>query len=737
MLNTTISFKTYEKEINNFLLSCTIKNNWIINSINNILISKKIKVDINNPASWKYYVNLSGSYHESDEQIFITSFDTKEKILFDKNTLTVHARTREYYTPGNIGYVELSEQYPNHVDFIKSVIYPVSNIDDAIAADNFTLLSYGPNILESDEEQSIVFMIKQFIKYVTCRWYFLWLSHETFYEAVFWGNLWQHLVGAIHSFRIKNIHTAKVHSFHVWEHLTSLGIGNYSDVLTRRQSMFLYRNMRYVLSNRGKSDNLILLVNKLLTEQSVNMVAKTLKQQTLDKESSCEWVPEFVSKAIETQFSSAVLQQPPETVGEITYKLNKLGVEPDSLLKDIAKNTLNLAATTSSSLPTKLLEIQPALKDTKYAVLLNNFILDNLIRSIQYNKYVGTVHVTDELTGSTLNLSSKNTLILLYYVTIKSYGKDIPNIIPNIYTPLIGTFKDLLDITPPLPTKIKYGKYEYSVSSYVDTSVFIREATPKSKYLTGDELSSDIIKMFNVLVSQLLTVRYTADDIATAVIEKLTDLCLDNDAYELTLSKHTTYATWLSAPNLVDVVKLMGAYDKVNNSEKLYSKLASNIIFSLIPPSKELIGKYSNITNEDFYRRIKQLFIQLCSYTVLFLDSESHDQSWEFLATPKIKHEASIHISSANLSGEVAVTSGSSRISTLTPVKVNDVKITKSSSKLQTTSKINNNLNIVSKHENCTYINNSKSFLNIKTTHNNANISLKVDGSLNISINLK
>lgn len=47
--------------------------------------------------TWKYYLNICGEYHSTDAPIKITSLDTLEEIVFNKQNLSVHKATAQAY----------------------------------------------------------------------------------------------------------------------------------------------------------------------------------------------------------------------------------------------------------------------------------------------------------------------------------------------------------------------------------------------------------------------------------------------------------------------------------------------------------------------------------------------------------------------------------------------------------------------------------------------------------------
>jgi hypothetical protein len=600
--------------------------------LNASLLDKGYAIDESDPSTWKYYLNLNGKYHESDTVMKILSLDTQQEIEFRKSIINSHPRTRAAYRPGLPLYNDLISLYPGQSDLIKNILFPVNDIAEAITANDLTILAYGTGYLEIDELPKIIRDIELFLTYAGQRWYHTFLTYEPYYPPVFWGTLWQVLFACICDSRVQNMRTSYVHSYHVWDYLTSHGIGNYKDILTRKQSMFLYRNIRYITERRGRNDNLILLVNELLGELSVGMVGKTLYQQTFDNVETCIWTPEFVSEPIETRYSDSVPQQPPQTTFDITNRLKSLGYEIDGSFEYVQARTKDLQATSSNRLPTKLLEIQPVVINRQYSALLRSFMNDTLIYTVNNNRYDFESVIVDEFTGITLRLQPKDVLIFSYYCFYKSLEQE-PEYIPVQYTPLVGAYsynKTYEDI--PKTFTFNGNSLQY-MSNVLDRETFFLNASPQEvAYSTIDFFMTELSTSFNALILQLqfLRTRSMLTDLVgtkTAIFS-----LLENQHYMLNLSHHTLYSQWVSDPGIGEVASLISGYDNSVNKKNLYAELSQTLIATLMPETHPSIRAYLD-ADEDraSYNRIKELFTQLCSYTVLFLDTERDKRRWLFL----------------------------------------------------------------------------------------------------------
>lgn len=238
------------------------------------LINEEIKLKYpntpvleDNPETWKYYLNLSGIPHALNKEIYVTSFDTQEEILFNSENLARHKQTRKNYLIGTKNYYILLKKYPTEETLINGALYPV-NIQDSINAKDLEILYYEKDLVE-DQEISLINRLQDFIYSYDVRWNVKpFVSSDPLYpaaqHAIFTLNLLQKLINV----RLDNCMTAEAHSFHIRNYLAShYGLDIYIPYMTIKQIIYLYKNIRYIERNIGKVDTFKTLVLKLVEER--------------------------------------------------------------------------------------------------------------------------------------------------------------------------------------------------------------------------------------------------------------------------------------------------------------------------------------------------------------------------------------------------------------------------------------------------------------------------------------
>lgn len=628
-MSTSSDLVTYRNEVIHYLQSMAIKFAPFATVQNAVLRQQGHAVDDTDPLTWKYYRNLAGLYHAADEPMRVMSLDTQTLISFDRPTLGQHPRTQAAYRVGQPDYTALCQRYPHQVDLIRAIVYPVPDLTAAVLAEDFTILSADDGFLEADERAHLRHAAAQHLAYVKEQWYFAFLRYEPYFYATFWSQLWLGLAQALLAARVGAMHTAQAHSFHVWAHLTSHGIGDYRDILSRRASLFLYRNIGYLIANRGKSSNLTLLVDRLLTEQNVGLLGRVVYQHTLPDSEDCLWSPEFVSETVPTRYADVVRSRAPESMTGLTHRLFEAGHERDITLDHIEDERLTVASTALNTLPTKVLELQPLPVDRKYAEVLERFLLDTLVSTIARSKYQPTVTHTDASTGIQLRLGAKEALVLWHWCVERAKHRT-PTRVPRQYRPE-ASFRLTIDPAQ-LPTHFTHLGRRHRLRSLIPVDALLADTDFPSASIVDPPVFSDLVgRQFGAVITHILQGRKEGDGVAGEALRVLFAHLTEQTAYAITLAEQTTYAQWFAAQDH-RLTRLLASFEAAADGPTRFDALASAIIAQLVPIEGRLLAYAHPAGSARLYARLKQLFVQLCSYNVLFLDAEADSAQWLFWA---------------------------------------------------------------------------------------------------------
>lgn len=623
-------FKPYVQEILNFLTSITLKSCWTAEQINVNLVSKGYDVNLDDPTTWKYYLNLIGEYHSSDTPMTVASLDTLEVIPFTKEELVHHPRTVVSYYPGTDYFTNLCAQYPDQEDLIKSILFPVDSIETAISAPDLALLAWGNSYLEEPEQPMLIAALSKFLDIYRERWYFSFLEVEPYFHPANLGMLYAEMAAFLMAKRHQFINTPYVHSWHIRNYLQSKGLDDYSDVLTRKKQLFLYQNWDYLKINAGKQSNLIILIENLLADLGISIYGRRILMETQTGAPNCQLTPDFIPDNLLGSESKLVEEISAESTTDLQERLYSQGLTSSEDATTIATLTRKIGDTTKNNLLTKFLEIKAVDVDYRYQGMLDQFILDTLIKAITTDRYTALVMITDPLTGSTYWVSAKEALALYDYC-VRMASRNTPTDIPTSYSYLLA-LKDKPD-TP--PTTVFYNGYTYDVRNFLNVDAFlgywtwptiIRTTTEFSQLLTEQWLLF-LVKFQNIEYAHSGLLRFVLQSVMSAMIEKNV-----TDVFTL-IPNFTTYAEWLSGAGIGFQSRIFNAFDNAASPTDLYGEFADNIMGALFTADATL-RQFGDFTlSDNGYSRLRKLFMQLCSYTVRFLETSQSGSDYLYVGS--------------------------------------------------------------------------------------------------------
>lgn len=610
----------YRREIFNFLRTVTIK----FEPFAYLMGEKHMNAyGLTNPhGKWNpYYIHLSGEY-TSDElasgdvmHVYTVEHELPEDIILTKNVRDTNPKTYALYHIPNAEYEHLEEKYPKHVGLLRCMIYPVKDIDTAIAAPNLSLLAYDASLLDVNEREDIVKYLKDFLEMVRHRWWIEEYTYEDMYAVTFWAMLWQLLPMVLLGRRFENIKTPYVHPFHIWEYLKSKNLGDYRDILTHRQSLWLYRNIDYILENKGKASNLTILAKNLLEDAFVSLHYIDMQQDISNFEEDLHAQPQFIFNNYETDKEEKIKQ-----LDDLNPMLYEAGLSDSNTPEYVTETANDLGTTGYNQLPTKYLELKKDRIDTSSLAMMTTFFLHSLVYRYSEGKLEYSVTISDPYTGASVKLYINDMIVLLYYAICRSIDLQ-PTYIPTQVRVRVP-YRISNDVQ--LTETIKYADNTYNISELVNVEGVLNLIPWDSRvFVSRDDFAEFINKQFDAHYFLFKQMEQSHKYLYHKALRRMLDDITVNRILDIHLSGHTEYATWIdSIPVVSTLIKqyedIVAPIAKCNAYRNL-SRMCYDTIFD-IADGKTGVNTVKKMN--AIYDAVRELFIGLCSYNITFVDSE-------------------------------------------------------------------------------------------------------------------
>lgn len=478
-------FNIYLAKVFELAQTIVIKSDIMARQVNALLLKKysNVVIDPSRPEEWKYYLNICGEYHPSDEingKMKVISLDTLEEIEFTKENLKVHRATARAYQYGTRLYKELRIKYPHHENLIKGILYP-ADMQTAINAPDGTILSYPTKLVEVNEYSFIIKLQDWIFKYKRQFQNPQYRVSDELFEYVVFAQLYANLVPAILNIRLAACRTNEAHSYHVRRYLASHGfLDEYMDHLTLYQSLWFYRNINYIERHAAHKDTFDWLIENVFTHREIpvgeyNMTHDTSKQPN----GVSEFHPQTVDwKDIlypEIMFDKRDLNDVPSIAKIRDTSIEDIFKKEDRLAKDnpvyhqdeleIARNKLENSLT--NKLNTKVLESSMYDYTDSEPYKLTDILLNQWIHRAHNGSYRAAIVVINPLTNENIPLTALEALWLLYYC-YHAQDEKYPQHVPTFYANRVPY--------DPLPSYAHLTKY-------VDTKYISKEAVQLVKDL--------------------------------------------------------------------------------------------------------------------------------------------------------------------------------------------------------------------------------------------------------------
>ena len=408
---------------------------------NNMLLNAGYPVS-SNKTTWRYYMNMNGDYHPTDELMYVKSVDTGSDIVFNKENMEIHLATFREYNSGGDLFQRLNSTYPAQSELIRGILAPIPYAD-TIGAEDYKILKYNPNLVLWNEDQLIP-KLQAWVK-TECALVFEndYMVTDNLMLPLGVIQLYADLLKAICTIRFEAIGTRNVHDFYIWSHIDSYGdFSKYKNSLTRFQTMWLYRNIAWIKNNPGQQYTFNKLLENLLTVAMIPLakydMVETTEHQLVDltptplyRKLQMNLQEEYGRAASFIDTQALILKQ--QNVAK-----DNIANAPIYYQDALQKGQFSL----HSELPTKTLE--SAMKD------YSSRHIDTLMSTV-YNEWIylagkgifnGKILVVDPKTGKSVRLPVGDAYYVWRYLAKWSMGQAPVAIQPAQY-------QNVMKITPP------------------------------------------------------------------------------------------------------------------------------------------------------------------------------------------------------------------------------------------------------------------------------------------------
>lgn len=485
-------YKLYLEKVLKLVTSLCIKSEYAARRINAWVTANGYEVNPSEPTSWKYYMNLNGDHHPIDPKIYVVSQDTFEEIEFNKETLKEHILTKRAYLTKGRHWDELVRSYPNQETLLRGILNPVDYTTSIDAVDH-KILDCDENLIEP-QETFLLHELQSYIDGVYDRWFnqdYQRIEQDYILqiEALIISNLPMQVLLS----RKRRRHTDLAHSYHIEMYLLSFStVGGEFRYLSKRQKLWLYRNIRYINRNVGKNGILDLVTRNIMNDRG------------------------FPVRAIDIKFDYAKLGKEPDPDFKVVGKdLGYMRTASTSTISDLSMifaKELSLAPYNSDyrtydhevmvdklkkakydNLPTKILESSITDKTDAEPFTFRSVLFNMWGHMAEIGEYHALVSVTVPSTGAVHRLDMMEAFVLYVYSLTRFENVLLDNV-PCIF------LQRVLKPTPPTYRKLNELRAAYTPDYFLE---YIYTETPAMRTVVSvvsfNEFATEVHRSSNSL----------------------------------------------------------------------------------------------------------------------------------------------------------------------------------------------------------------------------------------------
>lgn len=243
---------------------------------------------------WRYYLHITGKLHELDVPVTAVSVDNGTSINLTRELLAVHRKTRSEILKFGLYYDELIAKYPEQELYIRAIaLDPIyTDIDEIIALEDFTIITCNSAYIEENEDDLVKDLQIRINNYKSVWLIPYYALLDNLFLASQYHIFYNYLFTSILAIRLQNDKTMRAHSYHIRMYFASHhGLDKHLLFLTKKQQLFLYRNMLYLNNHSGQNHVFHKLIDILFTERNISVINYIFNQTgTFDLKRRVEYV---------------------------------------------------------------------------------------------------------------------------------------------------------------------------------------------------------------------------------------------------------------------------------------------------------------------------------------------------------------------------------------------------------------------------------------------------------------
>lgn len=443
-------------------------------------------------STWRYYMNLNGDYHDTDVPMIIRSLDTDEEIVFNKENLKLHLATAREYGRGTYWFNRLVKEYPSQPTLIRGILQPIP-YNETIGAEDYKILRYNTKLVLWNETQLIP-KLQEFIKSVVVQI----MDHEYNYTddlfmPMMTELLYATIIQGLQTIRIENMYTRHSHEFYIWSHIDSYGeFSKYKNSLSRKQTMWLFRNIAWLRNNPGQSFTFNKLLDNMLTAAGIPLSKYDMVEGTETQVDDLTPTPLYRRLNLNliddygrdpTYIDTAALIEKQQPLAKDNFNFTSIYQE-----EAIARGENSL----HSELPTKALE--SAMRDytNRHIDTLMSVVKNEWIYLAGNKKFQGRIIVNDPKTGRQVRLPVTDAYHIWQYLVDYSNGVE-PALIGPVY------YQNVMRIKPPTVKEvIKIGGPKYIYPKYLAEDI-VALWSPVANFVAPDYLIQYAFEVYETM----------------------------------------------------------------------------------------------------------------------------------------------------------------------------------------------------------------------------------------------